>query len=193
MEYEFNHDAKNAILTWTAVEGADAYVVEQLGADGEWTPVAPPVGNPETTETTWESGAFDFGTSRAFRVVAKNAYGSSVGSDAVSFTIQDEPTVVTSLEDGDLNLLDGVTTLREALRFAQDGATITFAEDLRGGTITLTGGPLSIMEKEISVNGFVDETGAPELTIDGDHQDLIVVVANTRASFFGLSVVTGYA
>ena len=193
LEYEFNHYANNVILTWTAVEGADAYVVEQLGADGEWTPVAPPVGNPETTETTWESGVFDFGTSRAFRVVAKNAYGSSVASDAVSFTIQDEPTVVTSLEDGELNLLDDVTTLREALRFAQDGATITFAEDLRGGTITLTGGPLSIMEKEISVRGFVDETGAPELTIDGDHKDMIFVVANTRASFFGLTVVNGYA
>ncbi|MBQ9801083.1 MAG: fibronectin type III domain-containing protein, partial [Thermoguttaceae bacterium] len=193
LEYEFNHYAKNAILTWAAVEGADAYVVEQLGADGEWTPVAPPVGNPETTETTWESGVFDFGTSHAFRVVAKNAYGSSVASDAVSFTIQDEPTVVTSLEDGDLNLLDDVTTLREALRFAQDGDEIVFAEDLRGGTITLTGGPLSIMEKEISVRGFVDETGAPELTIDGDHKDMIFVVANTRASFFGLSVVNGYA
>src|SRR5262249_8869181 len=69
------------------------------------------------------------------------------------------PSTLTVLTTAD----GGPDSLRQALHDAQSGDTITFAPDLRGQTITLTGGELAI-DKSLDIEGL----GADQLTVSGN-------------------------
>ena len=178
-----------ATLTWNAENLATSYVVEQL-VDGEWTQVA------EVEETTWTTGTLAYGATYSYRVAAKNEHGLGEASDSVSITTETVSTVVTSAKDA-VDAFDGEITLREAIQYAEAGATITFAESLKGETITLAGTELKI-GKALTINGFVDETGAPQITIDADGKSRVFNVeragtAQTPVAFYGLTITGGSA
>jgi len=76
--------------------------------------------------------------------------------------------VVNSLDDPGL-AGDGLTTLREAMEQANvaGGFTITFDPALAGGTIRPTSGLPDISGGNITINGDMDDNGAPDIEIDG--------------------------
>jgi hypothetical protein len=69
---------------------------------------------------------------------------------------------VTNLHDS------GAGSLRAALSLANDGDTITFAQNLAGGTLILTSGELDIT-KTLTINGDLDGNGSPDITISGNN------------------------
>ena len=80
-------------------------------------------------------------------------------------------TVVTTLDDV-VDESDGFISLREAVMiYAEEGATVTFAPNLAGGTIVLTEGEISI-DKGITIDA--SEIGG--ITIDGNRQSAILWV-----------------
>ena len=98
-------------------------------------------------------------------------------------------TVVNSLEDS-INLSDNKWTLREALWFATEPVTITFASNLRG-TITLSLGELSI-DKAISIDGN------DKITIDANQNSRVFYIEASKAStendpivLSGLEIING--
>jgi len=108
------------------------------------------------------------------RVNVPNAFhnGANV-SDLGAFELQGpfEPAsfVVTTLSDV-LDLSDGLTSLREALALANsdpDGNTITFAENLSGGTLRLAHGEL-VITSNVTVDGDIGHDGTADITISAD-------------------------
>ncbi|MBR4103527.1 MAG: hypothetical protein IKK39_05620, partial [Thermoguttaceae bacterium] len=126
-------------------------------------------GNPRVVNGTVDLGAYE-------------------GSEAAS-------TVVTITADV-VDAYDGEISLREALAYAKSGETVSFAEDLRGQTITLKGEELKIA-KALTIQGLVDETGAPQITIDADGKSRVFNVAAGNArkpvSISGLKLTGGNA
>ena len=186
--------APTATLKWGAVETATRYVVEQLVVDGEtatWTAVQ----TFENGETEWTT-AVEANAAYSYRVVAANAYGSGVPSEAVAFTPDAASTVVTTLDD-EVDPSDGEISLREAISYAETGATITFDETLKGGTITLAGTQLEIT-KGITVDAsalYDAENDAPGLTLDANKESRVLYVANgteeTPVALIGLKITGG--
>ncbi|WDI32475.1 choice-of-anchor Q domain-containing protein [Hyphococcus flavus] len=74
--------------------------------------------------------------------------------------------IVTTLDDV-VDSLDGETSLREAIAFAENGDTITFDASISGGTINLSGGSL-VLSGNITVDGDIDNDSAADITISGD-------------------------
>jgi hypothetical protein len=78
----------------------------------------------------------------------------------------------------------GPGSLRQALRDANDGDTITFAV---GGTITLTSGGLPVT-KNVTISG----PGADQLSIDGNQALLVLgIFPDKTATISGLTVMNG--
>ena len=94
--------------------------------------------------------------------------------------------VVTTADVVDAN--DGVMSLREALLYADDGDTITFAPSLHGQTITL-GGTEMLINKNITIDG----TGA-NITIDADKKSRIFnITSGAEVELVGLTLKGGMA
>ncbi|MDY3551876.1 choice-of-anchor Q domain-containing protein [Gemmata sp. JC717] len=82
--------------------------------------------------------------------------------------------VVTTTADA-VNAFDGVTSLREAVAYANAHAgadTITFAPGVAGGTIVLTGGQLTLSD---SAQTIIDG-GAAGVTLDGNNASRVLFV-----------------
>ena len=76
---------------------------------------------------------------------------------------------MTTLDDV-VNPFDGLTSLREALAHANqngDSNTITFAENLSGGTLFLTQGELAITSS-LTLDGDIDNDGIADIMISAD-------------------------
>jgi len=87
-------------------------------------------------------------------------------------------------EDG--NLSAGDVSLREAIRFVNDGGIVNFAPNLQG-VITLNLGELRIGHN-ISING----PGAKALTVSGNYQSRVFVISpNITVDLKGLSIAKG--
>lgn len=116
-----------------------------------------------------------------------------------------DPLVVTTLDDV-IDAEDELVSLREAILAADDGDVVTFAEDLAGGTITLSAdlGELAIA-KSITVDASAlcnTVTLAPRLTVDahatsGQSRRVFTVVGAAEAplsvSIKGLKITGGRA
>ncbi|MEL6477471.1 MAG: choice-of-anchor Q domain-containing protein [Pseudomonadota bacterium] len=100
---------------------------------------------------------------------------------------------VTTLDDI-VDDQDGVLSLREALIVANgngEADRITFEAALAGGTLTLTGGELSITEA-VEIDGDVDADGTRDITIDGADATRLFRVTATAATFENLTLSNGY-
>ena len=94
-----------------------------------------------------------------------------------------------------VNLNDGVTSLREAISYANDHPgddTITFDPSLAGKTITLTNGDLDIyMNLEAAGATTIIGLGADQLTIDGNDASSVFNVGSV-ATLSGLTITHGH-
>ncbi|MBQ1278174.1 MAG: hypothetical protein IIY07_05975, partial [Thermoguttaceae bacterium] len=179
--------AFNATLTWTDVATTETgYEVAILDENNEWKVVATLAAG----ATEWTTDApLDPAATHALAVRAVNEYGVSAWTTVELATIEAASTVVTT-EDDVVDAYDGEISLREAIQYAEAGATIAFADDVE--TITLAGTELTI-DKALTIQGFVDETGAPQITIDANEQSGVFTVAEgTSAAFYGLTITGGY-
>jgi Ca2+-binding RTX toxin-like protein len=98
---------------------------------------------------------------------------------------------VTILDDV-VNALDGETSLREAIAYADrlNGAdTITFAADLKG-TITLAGTEL-ILQSDVTINGDIDGDGDADITISGGGQFRVFKVTDGVSTLNALTITGG--
>ncbi len=106
--------------------------------------------------------------------------------------------IVTTLDDV-VDSLDGETSLREALAFAEDGDTITFDASLSGGTITLDGDELAITQDDLTIDGDIDDDGVGDITVDADGASRVFSIASgieadfNDVEFIGLTITGGSA
>ena len=94
-----------------------------------------------------------------------------------------------------LDAADGAgLSLREALHWAADGDNVTFELGLSGQTITLSGTQLTI-DKDIFLDGDIDDDGSPDITISGNGTSRVIYATGpfiqaTDARLEGL-IITG--
>ncbi|MBR0226261.1 MAG: fibronectin type III domain-containing protein, partial [Thermoguttaceae bacterium] len=162
-------------VKWNAVTNSTGYVVAYKKAtdpESAYTVMS------STTATSRTISNLAANTSYNVKVYAKGD-GSNYSDSSYSAvkTVKtpgssgDVPsTVVTSLADV-VDANDGVVTLREAITvYANDGDAVTFAPELKGGTITLSGSQI-VIDKAITVSAraLLDKTnGVPGITIDAN-------------------------
>ena len=84
-------------------------------------------------------------------------------------------TILNDEDDGNLNADD--LSLREAIRYSQDGDTVSFDPSLKDEVVSLTLGGIRI-DKNLTVQGFEDS----QLTIDANNQSRIFVVSDRSGS-----------
>ncbi|MDO4569221.1 MAG: right-handed parallel beta-helix repeat-containing protein, partial [Planctomycetia bacterium] len=113
-------------------------------------------------------------------------------------TLETRSTVVTTLEDV-VNFYDNKISLREAVLYATDGAKITFASDLSGGTIVLGGAEIKLTRGiTIDASAFYDsDSDTPGITIDADDRSRVFCVTGgsktAPVALIGLAITGGYA
>ena len=89
--------------------------------------------------------------------------------------------VVTNNDDS------GTGSLRQAIESAPSGATISFANSLRGETITLSSGPL-VLNQNVGIKGL----GASELSVSGGGaSEVFNVAGGVTATISGLTITDG--
>jgi predicted outer membrane repeat protein len=112
-------------------------------------------------------------------------------SDVGAFQSQPDPFLVTTLADP--GRLTGSLSLREAVALADvlpGDATVSFADDLDGGQITLTAGQLNLS----GTGGLEAIDGAGRFTLDGGGATRLVEVdPGTTAVLRGLALLNGNA
>ena len=91
-------------------------------------------------------------------------------------------TRVDSLDDS-FNLNDGVTSLREALYFAQNGSVVTFDPDLRG---------VVYLDSELTINANVAVLGNGVVTLDANGRNRILV-NNADVTISGITFRNGFS
>ena len=120
------------------------------------------------------------------------------GSGTITILLQESPPLVVTTATDVVDSLDGVTSLREAIGYANGHPgddTITFAADLYVGgpaTITLANGELTLTDTtgKTTIAGL----GADQLTIDGNHlSSVFSVAAGVTANISGLTITNGSA
>ena len=109
--------------------------------------------------------------------------GGRVDLGAYEYQTDNEPearSTVVSTADDVVNPYDGKISLREAISYAESGATITFANSLKGKTIALNSelGELAIIQSLTidASNLWNATTSAPGLTIDGQGETRVLSV-----------------
>ena len=100
--------------------------------------------------------------------------------------------VVNTLEDpAEWDTADSVVSLREAIDAAADGDTITFASELAGGTVALSGKQLEV-GKAITI----DASSVGGITIDADGQSRVFHIKggspDAPVTLIGLKITDGY-
>ncbi len=93
--------------------------------------------------------------------------------------------VVNTLEDpAEWDTADNVVSLREAIDAAADGDTITFASELTGGTVTLSGKQLEV-DKAITI----DASSVGGITIDAGGESGVITIANRYVGSFDVKLI----
>ncbi|WP_425410231.1 right-handed parallel beta-helix repeat-containing protein [Hyphococcus sp.] len=100
--------------------------------------------------------------------------------------------IVTTLDDV-VDSLDGLTSLREAIAFAENGDTITFDAALSGGTIVLAQDSL-VLSDNITIDGDIDNDAVADITLDGGGSYRVMELDSGGAiTLDGLTLSGGYA
>lgn len=119
-------------------------------------------------------------------------------SDIGAFELQtpaETPSLVVTTAADVLDAFDGVTSLRDAIAFANsdgDFSEITFASDLIGATILLDRGSL-VLSSNVSIAGDIDGDGVGDITLDGNRADRVITVSSGAAQLDGLRITGGDA
>ena len=128
---------------------------------------------------------------------ARSGYGGKLATLQVTTRLDsgDDGTIGADL---DADTADGGgLSLREALHWANGFDTITFDSALSGHTITLGGTELKI-ENSVTIDGDLDDDGAPDITISGNGQSRVFNINDGNNSFHknvkldGLILTDGY-
>ena len=104
----------------------------------------------------------------------------TVGGDADTIT-----NFTDDLTDG------GGLTLREAVRWANAGETITF-DDGVAGTITLIGGPL-VLTQDVTIDGDTNGDNKADITISGNDLVQLIQVDSGTTTLLSLTLSHGYS
>ncbi|MBQ1277338.1 MAG: hypothetical protein IIY07_01700, partial [Thermoguttaceae bacterium] len=175
--------AFNATLTWTdAATTETGYEVAIIDEKGECQVVA----TLKADATEWTTDApLAHAATYAYAVRAVNEYGFSTWIAVEFATLEAASTVVTTAKDV-VDAYDGKISLREAIQYAEAGATIAFADDVE--TITLAGTQLEIT-KAITIDG-----GENGVTVDADGKSRVfnVDAADGTVALQNLTVTDGY-
>ena len=153
----------NGVIRWAAYDKEDTFtkvesVNSLIGQAGDYFVQAPEldadgnVTNLDAVDLTIKSDSI--------------AAYAGIGANPAAYTGGELSLVVTTLDDVSDNA-DGQVTLREAIAYATVGAfdgtpTITFADELAGGVITLTEGQLAVIS-DLNIEGA-------GVTVDADGQ-----------------------
>ena len=132
---------------------------------------------PDATESQYATTEDDLG--RYVKVVVTDADVESRVQEAVTeyfIRAEETPTLIVSTDQDVVGLLDGRTSLREAIAYAQPGDTITFAPGLAGKTIRLNGTWLDVTKSlTIDASNLWDlRNDVPGLVLDGGGTTRIV-------------------
>ena len=150
-----------AMLGWDAIDGASYYALETSDDGGiTWTSL----GASSANLYKQVSGVAELGA-RLYRVKALNdsrEYMYQYVMDTVDFT--EARSLVVNTTDDRVDPYDDLTSLREAIRYADDGDAITFDPSIAGETITLAGEPL-LINKSITIDGGI---GGTAIDANGD-------------------------
>ena len=124
--------------------------------------------------------------------------GASVDLGAYEMqTVSETPSTVVTTALDVVDATDGLISLREAVEvYANAGDTITFAPELKGATITLSGEELTVT-KSITIDAstlYDTETNTPGATIDADGKSRVFYVDSSvgAVAITGLSMINGY-
>ena len=171
-------------LTWTAVPNATSYTLEYVPVGGTDAIIVEDVPTNSYTLTGLIPAMF-----YTLKVKANNSPYSpqtTVMTDSGGF--KETPSTVVTTADDMSSESDGKISLREAIKYAQSGDTITFDPSLQGKTIKLTSSLTNTIASKsesksftIDASGLYDSiTQTPGLTISGEGKRILSL---TKSSF----------
>ena len=164
-------------VEWDTVSKASGYMLAWKNkTDSAFSYVMFPA-----STTSYELTEFDVGATYCWKVQALGDgvyYADSPYTTIRSVTPSkpETPSTVVTTENDVYDHYDGLISLREALEYANPGATITFADSLLGKTIALELGSLN-PNKSIAIdasNLYDANTQIPGLTISGQNKSQIL-------------------
>ena len=125
------------------------------------------------------------------------SYASSdVSAPIVSEVNQETPSTIVTTNLDVVDPYDELVSLREALSYAETGATITFDDSLKGKTIALEHGELTT-GKTLTIDAsslFDAANSAPGLTISGrDASRILYLNRDASVQMIGLALTNGYS
>ncbi|WP_222435032.1 beta strand repeat-containing protein, partial [Phaeobacter marinintestinus] len=145
-------------------------------------------GNDSAAPTTDARGA-----GRADAVVANN--GANISDLGAVEAQSDAPSLIVTTASDVVDATDGVTSLREAVAFANsnaDTSTITF--DLGAGAHLLTlGGSELVLSTSIVIDGDTDGDGDADITISGDDASRVFHAAGGTSTLNALNITDGHS
>ena len=164
----------NEVFATTDVLRAPAF----LGDDREVSfGVAADNGGPTLTVALLDdpaNPALDAADPAAAPAVDQRGFLRDATPDIGAFELGATPALVVTTLDDVVDATDGVLSLREAVTLANANPnldTITFADDLRGGTLQITGGEMAVTDHLI-IDGDPADGGAGGISLRGDEATL---------------------
>jgi predicted outer membrane repeat protein len=150
-----------------------------------------PVGlslNPATGAITGTPTAPAAGTTVKF--TATDNYRATSNEATATFNIKEGPSLMVTTGSDNSTSFDSLTSLREAIAFANSNAdmsTVEFSPDVRG-TITLTQGEL-LIDSDLTIEG----PGASALRINGNNVNRVFNIETVTVTISGLTISGGNA